>query len=394
MKTLVFDTETTIYEKGDPFSKHNKLVVVGWKALWKSNDVQIAWIDSPIGLDEFSEDFNECTDVVGFNLKFDLHWIRSKIFTSDLYKKRFWDSQLGEYVLSNQQRTYPSLHESCTRRGGPSKLDVIKLNYWDKGINTDLISKPELEEYLKQDVECTEWLYNAQAKDWRDNPGKFKIYRLSCDDLKVLEEMETNGLKIDKDLAQQRLYETNNKIEKIDKQLKQFSRSCPINWDSNDHLSAILFGGKVIISNKEVAGVYKSGPKIGEVRYKWVNEVFEFQPMYLAEPEWEVAKTKKLTDYQLQADGKWRIYFTNDSVINSLKDKNGLLALLKERASLTKLMESYEKLTEIGEVKGWPDNMIHGKFNQVVARTGRLSSSDPNLQNYAEEVRDVFISRF
>jgi DNA polymerase I-like protein with 3'-5' exonuclease and polymerase domains len=41
----------------------------------------------------------------------------------------------------------------------------------------------------------------------------------------------------------------------------------------------------------------------------------------------------------------------------------------------------------------WGD-YVHGSYNQVVARTGRLSSNKPNMQNNPEVVDRMFISRF
>jgi DNA polymerase I-like protein with 3'-5' exonuclease and polymerase domains len=38
--------------------------------------------------------------------------------------------------------------------------------------------------------------------------------------------------------------------------------------------------------------------------------------------------------------------------------------------------------------------VLHGSFNQTTAATGRLSSSKPNLQNFATELQDIFISRY
>jgi DNA polymerase I-like protein with 3'-5' exonuclease and polymerase domains len=43
---------------------------------------------------------------------------------------------------------------------------------------------------------------------------------------------------------------------------------------------------------------------------------------------------------------------------------------------------------------GWPKDTIHGQFNMVVAQTGRLSSSNPNLQNFAKIIKELFYSRY
>ncbi len=364
---------------------------IGWKALWKSNDVDVAYVD---GLyDNFIEDLNECTDIVGFNLKFDLHWLRY-IGCKDFQEKRLWDCQLAEYILSRQQWVYPSLDIACSKRGLGSKTDIVKLEYWDKGINTDQVPREILSEYLINDVNLTHVLYESQARDFRDNPGLFKIYRLSCDDLKVLEEMEANGLKVNVDLCLTRLEKTNNKIKEINSELAQFSNGCDINWDSNDHLSTVLFGGNFSKETRKIIGYYKTGKNIGMPRYTTEVEYITFPEMFKPDKSWEVVKTKNKTDYELGLNHKNRIYFTNDEVMSKLKDKTGIISLLKERAKLTKLVEYYEKIPTLLEKKGWTNDIIHGQFNQVVTKTGRASSSDPNLQNFAGDVQDVIISRY
>jgi len=46
------------------------------------------------------------------------------------------------------------------------------------------------------------------------------------------------------------------------------------------------------------------------------------------------------------------------------------------------------------EEQNWKRNMIYGQLNQCVARTGRLSSSKPNLQNFDGEIKTLFYSRY
>jgi DNA polymerase-1 len=64
-------------------------------------------------------------------------------------------------------------------------------------------------------------------------------------------------------------------------------------------------------------------------------------------------------------------------------------------AELSKLDGTYYKgMININKEMNWPENKIHGQFNQCVAATGRLSSSKPNLQNFAGDCQDIFVSRY
>ena len=157
MNVLILDVETTISNKGNPFDLTNKLVCVGLK--WKDQLY--------IEYDHFDTiqkyiDFGYI--LVGFNIKFDLHWLRR--IGIDISKIRVWDCQVAEFILNNQQTKYPSLDEAALKYGYPPKIDNIKLNYWDKGICTSKVPRDELSDYLTQDLLLTEQVFKIQYKQF------------------------------------------------------------------------------------------------------------------------------------------------------------------------------------------------------------------------------------
>lgn len=87
-------------------------------------------------------------------------------------------------------------------------------------------------------------------------------------------------------------------------------------------------------------------------------------------------------------------YSTSVEVLSKLKDEHPIIPKILEYRSLTKLKSTYvDGLT--GTVKS--DGRIHSTFNQTVTATGRLSSTEPNLQNIparsalGREIRKAFI---
>ena len=54
----------------------------------------------------------------------------------------------------------------------------------------------------------------------------------------------------------------------------------------------------------------------------------------------------------------------------------------------------YQGLPKLITEMNWEYGKIHGQLNQCVARTGRLSSSKPNLQNFDSEIKNLFGSRY
>ena len=87
-------------------------------------------------------------------------------------------------------------------------------------------------------------------------------------------------------------------------------------------------------------------------------------------------------------------YSTNVDVLNKLKDEHEIIPLILEYRSVTKLKSTYVEGL-IDTIAG--DGRIHSKFNQTVTATGRLSSTEPNLQNIptrtaeGREIRRAFI---
>jgi DNA polymerase-1 len=87
---------------------------------------------------------------------------------------------------------------------------------------------------------------------------------------------------------------------------------------------------------------------------------------------------------------------TDITVLEKLADKHPVPALIVEYRSLTKLKNTY--LDALSGLPSQRTGRVHAHFNQTVAETGRLSSSDPNLQNIpvktdlGREIRRAFVA--
>ena len=161
---LTLDVETTTWNKGNPFDKRNKLVMVGLKPL---DDIPgiFSYCDRPITRDAIQLCLTDVEIIVGFNIKFDIHWLMNIGVTFDNVKQ-IWDCQIAEFMLESQNNKYPSLNEALDKYELPRKLDVVKTEYWDKGINTDEIPTDVLREYLEGDLIGTEEVFKRQAKQF------------------------------------------------------------------------------------------------------------------------------------------------------------------------------------------------------------------------------------
>ena len=372
MKLLALDVETTTHNKGHPYDARNKLVCWSYatdtySGTWSANDLHL--IEPMLAAE---------TLVVGFNFKFDLHWlIKSGVY--QLRDKHIWDVQIAEFILSHQTNRFPSLNETCERYGFESKLDIVKTEYWDKGINTDQIPWKILESYATRDAELTLACYHAQRKLM--TPAQVRLCYLMCQDMKILQEMEANGIPFDEQLCEQRAMEVDDKISTLKGKLSAIYSSVPINFASNDHLSAFLYGGTVKEEAKEHIGYFKTGAKAGQPKYK--NIVIEHKLPRLYEP---------LKGSAMAKEGN---FATDEGTLRKLKGNKNIVNMILELSKLEKLNGTYYNgLVKLRKEMNWEQGMLHGNFNQTTAQTGRLSSSRPNLQNFASELQDIFISKY
>lgn len=120
----------------------------------------------------------------------------------------------------------------------------------------------------------------------------------------------------------------------------------------------------------------------------------------LAGEEFNINSTKKLGEILFEKLGlkngkKTKTgYSTSAEVLEKLSDSHPIIPKILEYRQLTKLNSTY---AEGLAAYICPDGRIHGKFHQTVTVTGRISSTDPNLQNIptrmplGREIRKVFI---
>lgn len=383
MKILTLDCETTTYESGNPFSTHNKLCYVGLRLhSGEYKDFSIEYDDSPFGgcLSSIQEIINDHDCIVGFNTKFDLHWLLR--YGLNLDNKRFWDTQLVEFILENQSNPYPNLNSVSVKYGFSGKLDKVKLDYWDKGLDTTDVPVDILREYLRIDVEQTYNVFSVQFS-LVESRGITRLISLANQDMFVLLNIEHNGMLYNTKQSKQDGDNLQGELNEIDSLLRSTVGVPEFNPGSNDHISACLYGGTLRFPYRETyIFTYKDGRT--KERQRW-SEASVTLPR-LVEP---------LKGSALAKEG----YFaTNEPTLASLKAKGkakDIIALIRRRSELEKRRGTYlHGLPALMEKKGWRENMIYGQLNQCVAITGRLSSSSPNLQNMDKTIANLFISRY
>ena len=285
---------------------------------------------------------NNQTKLVGQNLKFDLpilnrHGIKVTEFLGD--------TMLMSYVLN-----------STGTRHGLDRMAVHYLQYQpmkyeevagsaSKQINFAQVEIPAATFYAAEDADITFRLFNLLDKKLQKEPKLINLLKtLEYPMLKSLLRVETNGAKINTNMLAEYSKELGLKIDKLSKTAFKMAGE-EFNMDSPKQLVEILY-------NKLELPVLKKTPK--------------------GQPS------------------------TNEDTLQRLAEEYELPKVIIQYRGLAKLKSTYtDSLINIQH----PDTKrIHTSYQQAVTSTGRLSSTEPNLQNIpiktaeGRKIREAFVA--
>ena len=374
---LVLDLETTVRcpvgnNKANPMWRGNDIIAAGYTQVDVSDVTSIVYNKSGLSSHEVASVVSECNSaniVIGHNIKFDLLYLYRDNRTT---LPRIWCTQLAAYLLSGQKHMYASLDELTKEYIGihAIKDDKIK-TYWKDGVQTEDIPKEELLPYLVADVENTAIIFKAQF----DECVSLNILPLmftQMDALRATIEMNRHGMQIDVGYVTLQREVYGRRLEEA----REFAKTLAPELDtaSPKQLSLYYFGGNSVVDIKESVGFYKNGNE----KFKKVAHTVVHEPKY--KPVGEV--------------GKNGYYSVDDAVLQHLKDNGDELAstLLVIR-ECTKIKETYyEGLNGLL----FPDEKIYPNLNHCATKTGRLSATNPNLQNQTDNgsVKKAYVSRY
>lgn len=391
MKIITIDTETSCYNKGNFKDRRNNLVTFQYKYL--GEDAVVIRTLRTNKREEVQKVISDADMLVGFNIKFDLHWLRN--YGIDISGIRVWDCQLAEYLLESQQNPYNSLNDALQKYGLDLKPDTVKEEYWIKGVNTDDIPEEILNEYGKYDVEGTEEVFKKQREQFKNEAkGRLPLLKLQNADLLVLEDIEYNGVCFDTKAAVAYSRDVEDRCVEVIKRIHEIiniPEGCEFNISSNDHLSAVIYGGVITTTIRTPNGVFATGAKVGQVKYSLSKVEHSFPQLAVPNPKKETKKSKL-------GDGSKQSWSVAEDVLLSLRVRGvakELITLVLEHSKLEKLIGTYlQGYTALIEEMNWPKDMLYSNLNQCTAVTGRLSSTRPNAQNANPETKKFMGSRY
>jgi DNA polymerase-1 len=159
-----------------------------------------------------------------------------------------------------------------------------------------------------------------------------------------------------------------------------------------------------VLAHMEATGVKIDTYRMGEITARLAERVDELEASAyeLAGEEFVIGSPQQLgrilfEKLELTAGRKGKTgYSTDAKVLRSIRDDHPLVPVVEEWRELTKLLNTY--LRPLPCLISERDARLHTHFNQTVAATGRLSTSDPNLQSIpvrtelGREIRSAFIA--
>ena len=284
---------------------------------------------------------NEKILKVGQNIKYDLEVLANYGVT--LAGKMF-DTMIAHYVIQ------PELYHNM------DYLAEIYLKYKTIHIeeligpkgkgqkNMRDLSPEQIYEYAAEDADVTLKLKNILEKELKKYDVEHLFYDIEMPLMPVLASMEMNGVRLDTKSLQETSEVLTQRMKAIEDKIYQ--------------LAGESFN---IASPKQVGEILFDKLKI-------------------------VEKAKKTKTGQ---------YVTNEEVLQGLKHKHEIVENILEHRGLKKLLGTY--VDALPSLINQRTGHIHTSFNQTITSTGRLSSSDPNLQNIpvrgedGKEIRKAFI---
>lgn len=192
--------------------------------------------------------------LVAHNAPFEMAWFlvqeREEIMRFLARGGRVFCTAYAEYLLTNQQETYPSLDATAPKYGGTHKVDGIKI-LWEQGHLTSEIDKDLLMEYLcgpSGDIENTRRTFYGQYTLLAAR-GMLNMVWARMDGLLYNCFAMDSGLYVDREIAFKQREEGEAKLTELRELFEQYRGHIPsyVEFkDSSDyHMSAWLFGGPI-----------------------------------------------------------------------------------------------------------------------------------------------------
>ena len=339
-KNLSFDTETTSTNTIDAELVGLSFAVEAHKAFYVP--VPADRVEAQKVVEIFRPVYeNESIQKVGQNIKYDMEVLRN--YGIEL-KGELFDTMIAHYLIQPELRHNMDYLAEVYLGYQTIHIDEL-IGPKGKGQRSMRDLTPEqVYEYACEDADITLQLKNVLEPKLEEVGAKELFWQIEMPLVPVLAEMEMNGVRIDTQSLSETSAQLTQRALDIEKHIFELAGE-PFNIASPKQVGDILFGKLRIVE-----------------------------------------KPKKTKTGQ---------FVTSEDVLQLLRNKHEIVDEILKFRGLKKLLGTY--VDALPKLINPRTGHIHTSFNQTVAATGRLSSSDPNLQNIpvrgedGKEIRRAFI---
>ena len=394
---------------------------------------------------------------VGQNLKYDLEVLRNY---NICLQGPMWDTMIAHYLIQPEQRhgidylaetylNYKKIHtEDLIGKKGKNQLSMREL------------PPKRVFEYACEDADVALQLKDKLGKELAVKECENLFYNIEMPLMEVLAEMEINGVCIDQESLRETSRIFNKRKEDIATEIYKLAGE-QFNITSPKQVGDVLFGKLKIIDNpkktkswqyvtneKELEEIKDSHEIVGLIlEYRKLNSILtkrtkkkieikapnlfdmtevnvnnqnydkqvhldvskqmkelETEIYRLAGEQFSIMSPKKVGQILFdklkiinnpKRSETWQ-YVTNEEILQQLRGKHKIVGLILSYREIEKLIGTY--VDSLPSLINKRTGHIHTSFNQTITATGRLSSSDPNLQNIpirgedGKEIRKAFVA--
>ncbi len=284
---------------------------------------------------------NEAIAKIGQNVKFDLMVLRR---IGIELRGRKYDTMILHYLLDPESRHNMNALAERYLDYKPIEIETL-IGKGSKQLTMDLVGVERVKEYAAEDADITLQLKHV-LYPMVEGIGLHDLYfDIEEPMIDVLAEIEQAGVRIDTAALAEYAVELNRKLGMLENAIREEAGEPSLNINSTRQLGEVLFG-KMRIAEK---------PKM--------------------------TKTKQ--------------FCTDEEYLQSFAHKHRIVDLVLEYRGVKKLLSTY--VEALPQLVNRRTGRIHTSFNQAVTATGRLSSTNPNLQNIpvrdemGRRIREAFI---
>lgn len=340
-KSVCFDTETTGV---DAISAE----IVGMSFTFEAGTgyyVYTAPDERKEVIQDFKEFFeSEHIEKIAHHIKYDLKIIEKYGIE---VKGPLFDTMIAHYLITPEGKHGMDYLSELYLQYKPISIETLIGKKGKNQGNMADLDPGAIKDYACEDADITFQLKQKFEPELQKEHLKNLFYQMEMPLVRVLKDMETEGINLDVPALKLFAQELDKDINQLEKQIKDLAGIADFNLDSPKQLGEVLF------------------------------EHLKIDP-----------KAKKTATGQ---------YKTSEDILVKLEDKHEIISLILNYRSLRKLKSTY--VDTLPEMVDSSDNRVHTSYMQTVAATGRLASNNPNLQNIpirterGREIRKAFIPK-